>query len=37
MGRLVHNRRILEPVDDMPPAEAEKQYHARFDRSAFAA
>jgi len=28
-----NNRRILEPVDNIPPAEAEKNYHAMLDES----
>jgi hypothetical protein len=27
MGGLVHNRRLLEPIGNIPPAEAEARYH----------
>ena len=32
-----NNRRLLEPIGNIPPAEAEEQYYARLDASAMAA
>jgi len=28
MGRLVQQQALLEPIGNIPPAEAEEQYHA---------
>jgi transposase InsO family protein len=32
-----NHRRLLEPIGNIPPAEAEEQYHARLDEAAIAA
>jgi putative transposase len=32
-----NNRRLLEPIGDIPPAEAEARYHAQLDEPAIAA
>ena len=33
MGRLVQQRRLLEPIGNIPPAEAEARYYAQIDGS----
>jgi hypothetical protein len=37
MGRLVNNRRLLEPIGNIPPAEAEARYYAQSDEFAMVA
>ena len=38
MGRLVsNNRRLLEPIGNIPPAEAEQRYYAMLEQPAIAA
>jgi putative transposase len=32
-----HNRRLLEPIGNIPPAEAEARYYAQFEETAKAA
>ena len=32
-----NNKRLLEPIGNIPPAEAEKQYYAQLDETAMAA
>jgi len=37
MGRLVQQQALLEPIGNIPPAEAEEQYYAMLDDVAMAA
>ncbi|ESY91650.1 hypothetical protein X738_28710 [Mesorhizobium sp. LNHC209A00] len=37
MGRLFSNRRLLEPMGNIPPAEAEERYYAMLAAPAVAA
>ena len=36
MGGLVHNRRLLEPIGNIPPTEAEERYYAMMEQPAIA-
>ena len=37
MGRLFNNRRLMEPIGYVPPAEAEERYFATLDEQKLAA
>jgi hypothetical protein len=36
-AHVVNNRRLLEPIGNMPPAEAEERYYAMLEQPAMAA
>jgi hypothetical protein len=36
-GSIVNHRRLLEPIGNIPPAEAEEHYYATLDQPAMAA
>jgi len=37
LGRLVQNRRLIEPIVNIPPAEAEEHHYASLSETAMAA